>query len=572
MKMKKFKTLAGAFCAFAVVSSSLLPAFATLFADAGMSAKVISDSTTFLKDGKLSNVDYHLGDEAVSVVADPADANKKVVSFTSESTAGTQLFTRAWPSVSSVAEDLYNVDIGVEFTINSFVEEEAYKGSLKFGFAFGVQRLADGAGSKNSAYLWFKANENEDGNVAGDEYVYGLTQYDNSGVAISPDLITATNIASLENISITVKQVESGETDITVNGTEYSFDDMSIGYCGFGYESSAYVDAQNYADAYVRTFNFINNYSENPENPVVDMDFSASEINYDLFYVRGAVLAEDGVLKYEKSNGHIITMHKYSNFELTFDVPYLKRTPDYDVNGNWSTSASIGLVIVHGLDIADPRNMGTADTYYAYSGTMWTQIVGDVDAKTGLATQTRYNAGKAGNGYMKGASSTTNPLHHLWNEAYDGRVFSIRLTMKDGLYTLEVKWEDEANYTEIIRLDFGYTQTGYIQIGCGYSAKDPERAYYTSATQYLDNLRIKNLDLNPNIKEVGFTKQPFKNPGPYEYVETRDPNDLFGASGYTGANGTGASSQDFPIWQTVVCGVLVAVGVIAFVIGLKKEK
>ncbi len=570
MKIKKLKSVAGAFCALAMVSCTVFPVFGTLIADAGMSTKVLSDSTTFLADGKLSNVDYHFGDEAISVAEDPADNTKKVAVFTSTASVRTQLFTRAWPNVSMLPETMNTLEIDLGFSIGSIVEEDGYKGELAFGFAFGVQRLADGAGSKNSAYLWFKANANEDTNVTGDEYVYGLTQYDNSGNAILPDLISATNIASLENLEVSIDQNYNGNTNISVNAATYSLDAMSIGYCGFGYEDTSYVDALNHVNAYVRKFNVVNRYAENPENAVVDMDFSGSEINYDLFYARGSVLSEDGVLKYEKSTGHIISMHKYSNFELSFDVPYLKRTPTYGETGNWITSASTGMVIVHGLDIGDPRKMGTPDTYYAYSGTMWTQIVGDVSNITGQATQTRYNVGKAGNGYMAGTNSTANPLYHLWNEAYEGRAFSIRLTMKDGLYTLEVKWEDEVNYTEIVRLNFGYTQTGYIQIGCGYSSKNPEGAQYTSATQYLDNLRIKNLDLEPNIVDVGFSKQPFQNPGAYEYVETRDPNDLLGASGYVGAT-ENTENGKFPIVQTIICGVLVTIGVVAFVIGLKKE-
>ena len=154
-----------------------------------MSTKVVSDSTIFLADGKLSNVDYHLGDEALSVIADPTNSEKKVASFTDKSTSGTQLFVRAWPNVSKVAEGTPSLDIDMEFSINEMVEDANYVGSLRFGFAFGVQRLAEGAGSKNSAYLWFKTNENEDEGVTGDEYVYGLTQFDNTGAAVTPDLI-----------------------------------------------------------------------------------------------------------------------------------------------------------------------------------------------------------------------------------------------------------------------------------------------------------------------------------------------------------------------------------------------
>ena len=160
MKINKFKSVAGAFCALAMVSCSLFPAFGSLIANAGMSKKVLSNQDNFLKEGQISNVDYEVGDGSIIVGEDPSDATKKVAKFTSTSTQDTKLFTRAWPIVSVMEDGIPVLDVDLEFTVNSIVEQT--KGTIGIGFAIGVQRLAQGVASKNSAYLWVKANANED--------------------------------------------------------------------------------------------------------------------------------------------------------------------------------------------------------------------------------------------------------------------------------------------------------------------------------------------------------------------------------------------------------------------------
>jgi hypothetical protein len=568
MKSKRILAMACILSVFCMGLCSVFTPSRLKKAEAGTSAKILSNSDTlFLENNQISTTDYQLGDGLVNIVKDPEDAERNVVAFTQSSTSDSVLFLRSWPTVTELKEGIPSVEMDLEFTLQEIVEETAYKGSVAFGYAFGVQRLADGVGSKNSAFLWIKANVNENVDVLGDEYVYGLTVYNDAGVGT--DLIGATVISSTNNISVQIEQYRDETLHLSINGEQSSFENIKIGYSGFG--TLGYINAQNYVRAYVRQYDVVNNFSENPENPVIFMDFESKDINFDLMYAKGNLASEDGVLKFENAgkSAHLITKHKFSNFEMTFDVPYVKRLPTFNEQGVMQSSASVGFVILHGLDVSDPVRMGDYDLFSMYAGTMWTQIVADGFTSMGQPQYTRYNIGTADKMYTKSTNSTIFPLHNLWNEAYEGRVFNVRLTMKDGLYRLEVKWEDENRYQVILEHDYGYTQSGYIMLSAAWTANG------TSANQWVDNLQITNLDDNPNIVQVGYSEQPFKNHGAYEWVDTRDPNDLLGASGYqapTSDSQAFASENKFPVVQVILIGTFIIFGIVCLVVAFTKRK
>lgn len=169
--------------------------------------------------------------------------------------------------------------------------------------------------------------------------------------------------------------------------------------------------------------------------------------------------------------GYLGTKYKYSNFELTFDVPYLTRTNVVDEDGNIVKGRSEGIGIAYGCEASECSG-------YGYQS-----------ATDMVLIRSNSKVESVSNGKFSGSD----PDYPVF-DAEKGKAFSVKVSMKDSVITVYLKWMEETEYRQILQYQLTKeTPAGYIQIwstGSGNFA--------------IDNLKIVNTDQNAKLEEVSY--------------------------------------------------------------------
>ena len=197
----------------------------------------------------------------------------------------------------------------------------------------------------------------------------------------------------------------------------------------------------------------------------------------------------DFVMYYENSGAaQIGTMYKYSNFELTFDVPYLLRKNIEDENENILSEKSMWFGVSFGDELVE-----NSDDGYIYSPEL---LYFDRDSIV-----------KA---YAQGGAPVAKSDKYPFFAEDETRGFSVKILVVDAHVSIGMKWLDEEKFTTIGEYDTvdGQTPLGYVHIWtCG------------PATFAIDNIEMKNLDAEPNLVEVDYKTSKFEVPADYKYQE-----------------------------------------------------
>ena len=223
---------------------------------------------------------------------------------------------------------------------------------------------------------------------------------------------------------------------------------------------------------------------DRPENPDISEDFEKEIFNKNWFttnfitsvrypaYVAVEELEGNNVLMYHNAKlTYFGTKYAYSNFELTFDVPYYLRNQVKDENGNMVAAPTMEFVVSLGDDAVDFNGFGYATSTEAIRFTK--------DAVHGMNhTPEKFRAQYSNRGYFDPAS----------NEG-----FSVLIRMVDGHLEVGTKALNKKKFDIIARADYEDFRAGYIKI---WSVNDANFA--------IDNFKLTNLDNNPNVVDTGF--------------------------------------------------------------------
>lgn len=223
---------------------------------------------------------------------------------------------------------------------------------------------------------------------------------------------------------------------------------------------------------------------DRPENPNISEDFETEVFNKNWFttnfitsvrypaYVAVEELEGNNVLMYHNAKlTYFGTKHTYSNFELTFDVPYYLRDQVKDENGNMVAAPTMEFVISLGDDAVDFNDFGYATSTEAIRFTK--------DTVHGMNhTPEKFRAQYSNRGYFDPASN-------------DG--FSVLIRMVDGHLEVGTKALNKEKFDIIAQADYEDFRAGYIKI---WSVNDANFA--------IDNFKLTNLDDNANVIDTGF--------------------------------------------------------------------
>jgi hypothetical protein len=218
------------------------------------------------------------------------------------------------------------------------------------------------------------------------------------------------------------------------------------------------------------------------------------------------------------------TVYSYSNFELSFDVPYFKVKGVVDENGKEISVGTGNFVLSFGAPLTDYSRYGYEDA------------VGAIVFDQGIVYS-----------YFDRTIKNSNPY---WKE---DQPFSVKLKVVDKHVTVSIKKLEDAEFETMLEFDLPSMQSGKVHFWVP-----------TWVNMAIDNFTVTNLDQDPDLIEVEYKAGTY-NWEDYEYTPFER---VYKNAGQTG--GAGADSGWY--WYLMIPAVAVVCGVVLAVISRKKVK
>lgn len=433
--------------------------------------------------GKVSSVKGLLDAAGQINVTDWYDPNDSLkieqgnLVIPNESTAETRIISKLFAQADSVCKEMVEFSCDIQFT--QLPENE------KFILGFGLPSVEAYSGEMGNVEVEFS---NKNGVQA------SITAYDENGdahVVAEPK-----NCGGREGSKMSVKVTITTDKQIvlTVNSSQVLQGTLPVtgeGRVGLLQTGNCGAKVNNLTVKFTQY--------DRPENTEFVENFEEGIYNINLFTMKhiegvrtpSTICVEEfegsNVLRFKNTGlSYFGTKHMYSNFELTFDVPYFVRQVVRDEAGN-----VLEMPTMFGVSFGD-TSKEFASYEYGYAGStdlvyFETDYVYSHNQKPVLI-QEKYSD-------MGFFDKNTN----------EG--FSVQLRMVDGHLTVGMKSLDAENFKVIAKADYDSFRTGYIKM---WTLGDGNVA--------VDNIQLKNLDDGANLTEVPF-KAALIEVEPYEYQE-----------------------------------------------------
>lgn len=440
--------------------------------------------------------------------------------FSSENTEDSRLITKNAIIKSLQHDELFHG----EFT----VKLQEIPQNKRFVIGFSLANLESVLNEEESIALAFT---NDNGVLKA-----GIYTYDADGQETA--LVAAKAIGASFGKSLVVKADAKIDMQFTisVNGTTLYADESPVDLTGrIGFLQDATCLAE------INHVNIVSHKYDTPENPNVTEDFENDTINVNAFdsYMNGSNNYFPGGLHIEEYNGENVLMfrnvgmgwfgttYKYSNFECTFDVPYILFNNVLREDGTVQQPASSGFIFSYG-DVAD---------YY------------DAFGYDSSADAIIFENNEVRN--IKDYSKRT-VINDMGLYDRDNNVgYSVKIRVEDTQFTLDMKPLGATNWQQILSYKIGNeTPTGYIHI---WSA--------SSANFAIDNFTVTNLDKGAQTVEVDYKGSAIEGAEDWEYKPMKVV--------YL----DDAEQQEPSLWWMPVLGATVGVLIVlASVVITKKQK
>lgn len=456
--MKRVTVFLTAVCT--VVSANILPVQAGL-------VEVVRDTSTV--QDEINESIWHNVDGNVT-------AENGVIVFPNESTSETKLIAKTKAKVNEGVSEVASLTGKLQFT--SLPQGE------KFIIAFGLPTIESESEETGNVEIVFT---NEGGlNVS-------VMAYPEDGEA--EELLAARKCGSMNGTEVKAMLTADQAFTVSIGGTQVYSGTVPVsgeGRIGFLQTGSCGVKI---SDINIRSYDY-----DRPENCDIEEDFGDGAFNRNLLtsklvyrsysdwepYLGITEIDGNEAFLFRYTNlSYLGTKYKYSNFEMTFDVPYWQRSNVLDEEGNTTVKATGQLIVTFGGEAA-------AFNDYGYDTATERLLFRELSAISVKST---------------GTQVSTKPVFPFGDPSYD-KGFSIKIRMVDNVCTISMKWIDETEWIEVLSYRI-QTPTGNIHIwGQGTS------------NYAIDNLKIVNLDENPNLIEVDYKSAVIEVVDDYDYQPT----------------------------------------------------
>ena len=393
-----------------------------------------------------------------------------ILIFPNESTEATRLITKTTALKSEYTEQLAYAEFTINFT-------NLPKGE-KFIFALGLQSIEASHGERGNIEIGFLNN----GSLQVDVTSYN----DVNNVATHLEAVNCGKVTS--KTKVVIKLTNSQELAVSVNGKQVYKGVVSVsGEGSLGFLQTGSCGAQ------ISDFKIVSYQYDRPENCDFEENFEEGIFNANILtsktnaatifrpsYVQVEEYNGSNVLMFKNTGiGYIGTNYMYSNFELTFDVPFFQWEAILGENNQVISPTSDFIGVSFGGDTIESTGHGftSAKDLVLISGT------GDV-----ISYFNEYQS--------KGNLTEQQP-------------FSIRVSVIDSVVTVGLKKMTETVYKEVLTYTISETPTGYVHIWAPSN---------TGATFAIDNIKMVNKDEQANLVNVEFESAKMNVPEDYEYT------------------------------------------------------
>ena len=425
--------------------------------EAGLSETVIDSSM-------LDGTNWSNPDEDVVI-------KEGKILFTKNGTEYSRYISRAVAKMDEKNEKLVTVSSAVTF--------QSIPNGKAFIIALGLSSIEATSGEAGNIEVAFSNN----GGIK-----VGVTVYDENGNAVSVVSPKVCNIAMKHVADVTVEISTDSKIKVLVNGSNVCSGTLPVsgeGRVGFMQTGICEVEIANVK---MTQYGY-----ERPENVNVDTDFEEgaldiSALNAKVLELEASFPRGQYIEQYNGSNvfvfknvyySYLGTNYQYSNFEISFDVPYVNTETVYNEDGSLKEAGQTSIAVAFGGEqskwqIVDGW-MKAGETIFFHKDSVYS-----------------YNNREEWNAVLTEKYFTTKD-----------RGFSVKLKVVDGLVEAGIKWMDENDFHTVLTYKMkSALPTGYIHIWA------PEAGQCA-----IDNLKITNLDDTPNIIETEFKS------GKWEYPE-----------------------------------------------------
>ena len=471
--MKSLKTIAISALAlvYVIVGSNL----STLHVSAG-SSDIIVDNTSFAEELDTTKWNSPSGD----VVAQSG----KII-FSEDSTGDSRLITKLAATKSSQHEKLFSTDY-------SLILRKLPKGErfiLGYSLA-GIEAYYEESGNVELIF------ENKNG------VKVSLLAYDENGEAISLAKSQSCGVSLGGTMKVSVNAKTDGTLVVKVNNKTIYQDTCPVdlaGRIGFLQTGACAVD--------ITSVNIVSHKYDTPENTNIVEDFETGTMNANTLtskmtsssgYFPSGIQVEEykgsNVLMFRNTNmGYFGTKYQYSNFELTFDVPYMLHKSILRENGTILAPNHSAFIVA----IA-----GEAEDYDSFGY--------DSAADALTFTSTKVSS-------MRGEKPSADFRDKQFYEQNTTDGYSVKIRVVDTMLSVFMKALDATEYQEILTYKIGdSTPLGYVHIWSNGLANFA-----------IDNFAITNLDKNGQVIELDYKEGFVTGDEDWEYqaMETIYVND-----------------------------------------------
>lgn len=418
-------------------------------------ARTISiTGTTFKSDGDWNNLRSQV----------TVDGEKLI--FPVDSTAKTGMICKTVIRGDQYFDDLTSAECNLKFT--------KLPAGQSFVLAFGLAGIESSLGNKGNVEVTFTNNNG---------IKVGVVAYETKGTPITVCNPTATGMGLGTVAKVEAKVLNSGNIIVSINGNKVCSGKLPItGEGRFGFLQTGSCAAE------VTDFNLKAYQYYRPENSNISEDFSEGSLNISVLMGKTLVGNKtfsfgehqgEPVLKMNSIGQTFIGTHAgYSNFEMTFDVPYLSTKAGIDENGDpMEPTGKLG------VSFGSPKTNASKDAYKNAIDA----VIFDKNLVYSVKNEKTYTA--------------ENPY---WSTE---KPFSLQVIVKDCEVTVGAKWMNEKSYQPLLSYKLTNQDiTGYVHLWV-----------IDRANCAIDNFKITNLDDNPTLVEKEFVSGKIEKPADWEY-------------------------------------------------------
>jgi len=443
---------------FKVLSLLLLVAllgslFPATHAEAG-ARNVTITGKTFKSDGDWNNMRKQV----------TVDEEKLI--FPVDSTAKTGMICKTVIRGDKYFDALASAECSLKFT--------KLPAGQSFAISFGLAGIEAGLGNKGNVEVTFSNNNG---------LKVGVVAYETKGTPITVCKPTAAGMSIGTVAKVKAEILNSGKIVVTINGRTVCSGKLPVtGEGRFGFLQTGSCAAE-VTDFKLNAYQYFR-----PENSNISEDFSEGSLN--IAVLMGKTITGNKTFTFEKYNGNPVLMMKsigqtflgthagYSNFEMTFDVPYMSTKAGIDQNGEAVDGmGKLGI------------SFGSQKTNAGSKG--YEKAIDMVTFEKDLV-------------YSMKNEKTINAINPYWSE---NKPFSLQVIVKDCVVTVGAKWMNEKTYQTLLTYELtNQDVTGYVHLWI-----------VDKANCAIDNLKITNLDHNPTLVEKEFVSGKLEKPADFVY-------------------------------------------------------